>query len=440
MRSRPGLVLGALVCVSLSLSACGKTGNAGDKTEQSLTGKPDYSGTLTLLTKFGTPQLSPYFKTVAKEYQKLHPKVKFELDQQNDESIKEKTKSLVSSNSLPDIYFTWTGDWQKQFVRGHRAVDLSKVIAPNTKWGKTFGKAALDSFKYEGKNYTMPLYTDGKFMGYNKTLFKRAGVKVPKTFDGLLTACDKLKQHHIVPVSLGNKEGWPVLHYAGQLVGYTVPHSVLEKDYDPKTAKYTNPGYVKSLNVMKKFINRCTSGESMNGVSYTNAIQETINGGAAMYYQEILEFDQSNATGTKLRKEGFGYFQLPAPVGDQQRRGVLEGAPEGYMINSASKHPKLALDFLKFLTNKRNARLLSAPPYGQPSAVKGVVTTDIASKYVTQATKDINNATYLVPWLDTANTPDVANTWKASLQDFVSGKASAKDVIDQVRKAAKDSK
>ncbi|GAB3559220.1 extracellular solute-binding protein [Spelaeicoccus albus] len=432
------MVFSALACVSLSLSACGGSSNASAKTEQSLKGKPDYSGTLTLLTKFGTPELSPYFKTVTKEYKKLHPKVKFELDQQNDESIKAKTKSLVSSNSLPDIYFTWTGDWQKQFIRGHRAIDLSKVIAPNTKWGKTFGKAALDSFKYHGKYYTMPLYTDGKFMGYNKTLFKRAGAKVPKTFDGLLTACDKLKQHDITPVSLGNKEGWPVLHYEGQLVGYTVPHNVLKKDYDPKTAKYSNSGYVKSLSVLKKFVNHCTKGASMNGVSYTNAIQETINGDAAMYYQEILEFDQSNAKGTQLRKDGFGYFQLPAPAGDQQRQGVLEGAPEGYMISSASKHPKLALDFLKFLTNRKNARLLSAPPYGQPSAVKGVVSTDIASKYVTQATKDINNATYLVPWLDTANTPDVANTWKSSLQKFVSGSISAKDVMEQVRKAAKE--
>lgn len=438
MRRRYGLVA-AVACIGLALSACGGSGTESNKTEQSLKGKPDYSGTLTLLTKFGTPQLSPYFKTVAKEYQKLHPKVKFELDQQNDESIKEKTKSLVSSNSLPDIYFTWTGDWQKQFIRGHRAIDLSKVIAPDTEWGKTFGEAALDSFKHDGKYYTMPLYTDGKFMGYNKKLFKQAGAKVPKTFDGLLTACDKLKQHDITPVSLGNKEGWPALHYEGQLVGYTVPHDVLENDYDPKTAKYDNPGYLKSLNYLKQFINRCTSGASANGVSYTDAIQETINGDSAMYYQEILEFDQSNAKGTSLRKDGFGYFQLPAPTADQKRQGVLEGAPEGYMINSESKHPKLALDFLKFLTNKKNARLLSAPPYGQPSAVKNVVTTDIASKYVTQATKDINDATYLVPWLDTANTPEVANAWKASLQDFVSGKASAKDVMNKVREASKDS-
>ena len=46
------------------------------------------------------------------------------------------------------------------------------------------------------------------------------------------------------------------------------------------------------------------------------------------------------------------------------------------MINSASKNIPLALDFMKFVTSQENGRILSAPPYGQPSATIGGASED----------------------------------------------------------------
>src|SRR5689334_4572619 len=81
--------------------------------------KAEYSGQLSILTKFGLQVLSPYFINLAKEYEKLHPGVTVEVMQESDDSIKGKTKTLVASNSLPDIYFSWTGSWGGNFIRGH---------------------------------------------------------------------------------------------------------------------------------------------------------------------------------------------------------------------------------------------------------------------------------------------------------------------------------
>jgi raffinose/stachyose/melibiose transport system substrate-binding protein len=138
---------------------------AGDAVVAQLDAPVEYSGTLSILTKFGLQQLSPYFVNAAKEYQKLHPGVKVELIQESDDSVKGKTKALVASNSLPDIYFTWTGSWGENFVRGNRAVDLSQIIGPDTPWGKQFAHAAVSAFQYNGKLYGIPLYLDAKFMG-----------------------------------------------------------------------------------------------------------------------------------------------------------------------------------------------------------------------------------------------------------------------------------
>src|SRR5690349_7034327 len=402
--------------------------------------KVEYTGTISVLTKFGLQVLSPYFVNLAAEYEKLHPGVKVELIQESDDSVKDKTKTLVASNSLTDVYFTWTGSWGGNFVRGHRAADLTKVIGPDTEWGKTLVPAAVEAFQYNGKYYGIPLYLDAKFMGYNKAIFAKAGVSVPKTFEDLIAACDAIKKTGVTPISLGNKEAWPVVHYAGQLLAYNVPRATLEADFDPKTAKFDDPGYVTALKQYKDLSDHCMDGASVNGTSYASAFQQFGNGKAAMYYQEIIEFDQSTAADGGLKQADFGFFVLPVPAGAKGDPKAVEGAPEGYMINAKSKNMPLAIDFMKFVTSKENGQVLSAPPYGQPSATVGGGLPEKMNPAVVEGLEALKSASYLMPWLDTANSARTANAWLASLQALAGGTMTPEEVMAKVKEASKAEK
>ncbi|WP_138466607.1 ABC transporter substrate-binding protein [Poseidonocella sp. HB161398] len=396
----------------------------------------DYSGTLSILTKFGMQRLQPYFTDLAAEYEAMHPDVTIELIQEDDDSIKGKTSTLVASNAIPDIFFSWTGTWGGNFVRGKRAADLTDIIGPGTDWGKTFAPAAVDAFVYDGKYYGIPLYLDAKFMGYSKPVFAEAGVEVPETFGALLSACDAIRAAGYLPVSFGNKEPWAGLHYLGQLLAYNVPRDVLEADFDPATASYDNPGYLAALGQFAEFEEHCTAGPDVNGISYQTAIQQLSDGKSAMYYQEIIEFDSAARPDTALTPEEFGFFPLPAPEGAAGDPMALEGAPEGYMISSASKNIPLAVDFMKFATSQANGRTLSAPPYGQPSAVIGGSDPESMNPSVVAGLDAIAEASYLVPWLDTVNHPRVAAAWLSEFQGFAGGTSSAEEVMAAVRKAA----
>ncbi|MQT14723.1 ABC transporter substrate-binding protein [Segnochrobactrum spirostomi] len=431
---RSSLVVALATASVLALSTA--PGLARDAVVADPDAKVDYNGTLSVLTKFGLQQLSPYFVNVAKAYEALHPGVKIELIQESDDSIKGKTKTLVASNSLPDVYFSWTGSWGENFVRGHRAVDLSKVIGPDTPWGKTISPAAVKAFEYNGKLYGIPLYLDAKFMGYSKPLFDKAGIAVPKTFEELLASCDALKKSGTTAIALGNKEAWPALHYIGQLVAYNVPTATLERDFDPAKATFDDPGYVAALDQFKQLADRCTDGAAVNGTSYASALQSLSNGDSAMYYQEIIEFDQSAAADTKLKRDEFGFFRLPPPAGAKGDVKAIEGAPEGYMISAASRNIPLAIDFMKFVTSPANAKVLSAPPYGQPSATIGGASPSDMNPAVVEGLKDIAEADYLMPWLDTANTPRVAAAWLSSIQALLGGTMTADQVMASVKKAS----
>lgn len=430
----------ALAAVSaLALSAGVALAAPGQVVEAEPNAPVTYEGTISVLTKFGLQQLSPFFQTMAAEYQKLHPGVTVELIQESDDSVKGKTKTLVASNSLPDVFFSWTGSWGSNFVRGKRAVDLTKVIGDGTEWGGMLAPAAVKAFVYNGKNYGIPLYLDAKFMGYNKAIFAQHGVSEPKTFEDLLSACDTLRKAGVVPISFGNKESWPAVHYAGQLLAYNVPQSVLEKDFDPKTATYDDAGYGQALAQLKSLNDRCSDGAAVNGSSYASALQAFSNGQSAMYYQEIIEFDQATAADA-LKREDFGFFTLPVPAGAKGDPKAIEGAPEGYMISSDSKNVPLAIDFMKFVTSKENGRVLSAPPYGQPSATLGGAAPEAMNPAVVEGLKQIGEASYLMPWLDTVNPPRVASAWLSSLQALLGGTMSPDEVMETVRQAAAASK
>lgn len=432
-------LIGTLATAALALSACG--GSAPDSTPGAdLSAAPNYTGTISILTKFAGEPLEPYFEDVAKSYEKEHPDVTVELIQETDQSIKDKVRTLTASNALPDAYFTWTGNWQENFVRGGLAADLTAMIAPDTQWGSSFGEASLKAFAIDGKYYGIPMYNNGKFMGYNKEAFEKAGIEVPTTFDGLIGSCKALRDAGYEPIAFGNKDGWPALHYLQQLFAYNVPADVLHADFKPETAAWTDPGYELALTQYQQLVEKCTNTQGgSNGVLYTTAQESFAGSRSAMYYQEILEFDSVTSKG-KLSPDKFGIFPLPAPEEAAGDRGAIEGAPEGYMINAKSPQAALAADFMKFATSKDNAKTLSAAPYGQPSAVKGAVTEETSTEAVSTGIEKVNGASSLVMWLDTVTVPEVADAWLAGGEALTSGSSTPSEVIESVRAASESAK
>jgi raffinose/stachyose/melibiose transport system substrate-binding protein len=429
----------ALVAASaLALTGCAAGNSAAPAAD--LTAKVDYSGTISILTKFAGDPLSPYFEDLAASYEKQHPGVTVKLIQETDQSVKDKTKTLTASGALPDIFFTWTGNWAENYVRGGVAADLTSVIAPDTAWGSTFGASALDTLKYDDKYYGIPLYNNGKFMGYNSDIFTELGLSVPATFEDLISSCAVIKDAGYEPIAFGNKDGWPALHYLQQLFAYNVPATTLRADFDPATAKLDDPGYLTALKQFKTVVTECTdTGTGTNGVLYTSAQEAFSSGKAAMYYQEILEFDNATA-GKGHTPENFGIFPLPVPAAAAGDPKALEGSPEGYLVNAKSPRAALAIDFMKFATNAENAKTLSAPPYGQPSTVVGAVTPETSSKAVYEGIELVNKASNLAIWLDTVTVPEVADAWLAGGEALISGSKSPEQVMDSVRRASDSAK
>ena len=95
---------------------------------------------------------------------------------------------------------------------------------------------------------------------------------------------------------------------------------------------------------------------------------------------------------------------------------------------------------MKFATNSQNAAKLSAPPYGQPSAVKGAVSTENSTGPVIEGIKQVNEASAAITWLDSVTVPAVADAWLAGGEALVAGTQTPDQVLASVRSASSAAK
>jgi raffinose/stachyose/melibiose transport system substrate-binding protein len=439
MRRKKGLVKvsASVVAALLLLSGCSSQPNGASSGSADLS-KVDYHGTITMVNKFSDPSTSKFFPAMAKAFEKLHPGVTVNIQQESDQGYKDKIKVLASSNSIPDIYFAWAGSYAKQYVDAGFAMNITSQIGPGTAWNKTLAPSAVQAGEYNGKNYGIPIDLDAKFMVYNKKIFADNNIKVPTTFSGLLDTCKALKSKGINAINFGNIDGWPALHYITQLNAYDVPAATLNSDYTATHGKFTDPGYVQALTQFKEVLTQCTNtGTSSNGVNHTDAQVAFAADKSAMMYLEWVEFGLLK--GTQLDKDGWGFFKLPPAAGAKGSTTTLEGAPDEFLINSKAKNPALDLAFMKFVVSQKNAAKMQNLMIGYPSPVKGSLTPANSSAQSIQALSDVNKASGLAIWLDTVTPPAVAAAYLAGGEALVSGTSTPAQVMQSVQKAAASS-
>jgi raffinose/stachyose/melibiose transport system substrate-binding protein len=428
--------------MSLALAACGSDG--GDSTSGGPAPTADLSnveheGTVSVITRYAGDN-SAFFEQMVKDYEAEHPGVTVELQQESDQGYKDKIKTLIASQSVPDVYFSWAGDYAEQFYDNGIALDLTDVIGPNTEWGSTMAPQALEAFAKEGKNFGVPLGLDAKYMLYNEALFAQAGVSVPTTFEELLAACGTLRSQDITPMAFGNQDGWPAIHYITQLNSYNVPAETLAADYEPSTATFDHPGYEASLNQFSQILEECTdTGNTANGVDYYSERDSFGQGKAAMFYVENLEFAASVPPGSPAEKDGYDLFRLPAPSDAEGDTKALTGAPDGFLVNPQAENLPLAVDFMKFVTSPESAKKLTEL-IGFPSPVEGTLTEANSTPQLRKSIEDLKQASQLSIWLDTVTAPDVAQAYLSGVQGLISGDRTAAEVVASVKSASEQAR
>ncbi|MEW8979479.1 MAG: extracellular solute-binding protein [Symbiobacterium sp.] len=427
MRVPKGIRWFAVGLLSLALLAgCSGGSGSGSKAGETIT--------LRFFHKWPEPDHMAYYNAVIQKWEKEHPNIKIEMEAVSDEAYKDKIRVLMAGNNVPDIYFSWAGEFAWKFARAGQALDLTDAFM-NSDWKDAVVNSAVQPYVWDGKVYGIPMRINGKFMVYNKKVFNDLGLQPPKTWDEFLEVCETIKQAGIVPIAFGNEFPWAASHYVGDLNAKLVPPEVRQADYlleaDPETL-FTDPGYVEALRRFKELNDKGYFNEGPNAIGHDMARSNFLVGNTAMIYVELEEFVTVHE---EMGDENVGFFRLPSNPGDRGDPNVLTGAPDGFMIYSKTPHPEEAIAFLKFLVSEENGKEY-VRQLGIPSAAVGAVTEETSFPLLEAGLQEVDKASGMALWLDTDINIKVIEVYLPGLQAVLTGSKTPEQVMQEVRDQA----
>lgn len=399
---------------------------------QVATGDQEETIELKFLHKWPQPEYAVYFDEVVRDFETANPNIKINVEAVGDEPIKDKLRILMGTDSQPDIFFSWSGEFATKFVRSDNALDLTEALNNDKEWKDRIMEAGLQPFTYSGKTYGIPLRINGKFFVYNKEMFEKYDLKAPKTWDEFMVVLETLKQNKITPIGFGNIYPWAGCHYITGLNQKMVAQDIRLKDYNPKTGEFMDQGYVRALEYFKLLNDKGYFNKGVNSTEHNMASQMFFGEEVAMVYVELEEFVEME-DGIEGKWDFFPMPSLPDGKGNQN---YLTGAPDGFMISAKTKHPEEAIEFLKFITNKENSEKMVSM-LGWPSPIIGAVNESNSKPYLIEGMNAVAEAEGMALWLDTDIHIKISDVYLPDLQELLNGTKTPEQIMKEVQEIAK---
>jgi raffinose/stachyose/melibiose transport system substrate-binding protein len=389
--------------------------------------------TIEIFTRFADGPSKTFFDEVAASFTQQNPNIIVTVTSADNQTYKSEIGVRLGSDTPPDIFFAWSGVYAQNFVAAGKALDLTKYIQGDTAWSSKILANQFGPFAFGGKDYGIPIIMDGKTFYYNKAIFQELNLSVPQNFDQFLQVLKVLKGSKYIPISLGNVDDWATGHYMTTINQRVVPADVLQSDYALANANnFTDPSYVQALKYLQQLVPYFTP--QPNSVTYDQGISDFVSGKAAIYYEQFNQVQYIEPA-----KFDWGWFDFPPIDGAPGDQHALTGAPQGFMVSAATKHPDEAVAFLKYLTSVDIASKM-VKETSMISTVDGAINSTNADPKVIQIAATIKAASSINVWMDDAMNAEVVDVYLKGIQAMVGGAMTPEDVMKAVQQKAADVK
>jgi raffinose/stachyose/melibiose transport system substrate-binding protein len=375
------------------------------------------------------PGLSDWQK-MADDYMAAHPNVTIEITVLENEAFKTKLTTVMQSGDPPDIFQSWGGGTFDQQIDAGLLKDITADLNADPAWRDSFAPGALGVYSYQGKYYGVPWDMGMVGFWYNKDLFQQAGIDAtPTTWVEFLDVVKKLKAAGITPLSIGEGDKWPGMHFwnylATRLCGQAGFEAVMNG-----TGSFTDSCFVEAGAKLQELLALEPFQDGFLGATHDEMQATFGNGKAAMELsgQWAPSVEAANSA-DQIGVANLGLFGFPSVAGGAGNASDVVGGGNGFAIGKNA--PPEAVDFVKYLTSVENQTIIAENGTGIP-VVKGaeVGLTDPNMLKVQQL---FAAAKYFQLYYDQFLPPATGSVLNDSLQGLYAGTATPEQVVQQVQ-------
>ncbi len=369
-----------------------------------------------------------FIKKVAKDFEQSTG-IKVNLTQTDQDSYKTKIRVAIAGGNPPDVFSVWSFEGLYQFVRPAQVYDITKDFnAKNYK--ASFIPALLQGVTYNGKIYAIPIESAIGGVWYNKDIYAKYNLNVPKTWDEFANVCETLKKNGIKPMTVGMNASWTGL----QLYMYLVDRAGGEKVFDSVIARkagFTNPAFVKANQTILDMVKNGWFNDDLLGVNYDESSQLQAQGKTCMYIMGSWHLGMLKGINPK---GNWGFFPFPTIAGGKGNpTNMTGGAQQAFAVAEASKNKKEAVDFIKFMCSEAKQKEFFAMT--NSLATSKTFMPDDAPEILKDMQAYMTKANHMVFWYDQFLPAPVANAQLQTLQKLFGGAISAQDAAKEMDQA-----
>lgn len=287
------------------------------------------------------------FKAAIKDWNDANPNVQIEAEATENEAYKTKIKTAVSANEAPDIFFAWGAGFAQPFVDAGKVLALDDYLNDGTKDRLTDG--AFTYLTYNKKIYGLPFFSGAGILYVNKELFDSNGVKMPETFDELMTAVKAFRAKGITPMAVGEKDKWPGMFYY-DILAMRTGGAQLSNDALANKASFEDPAFVAAADKLKQLIDAGAFDEAALGLTRDESEVPFTQGQIPMYYNGswVAGSIEKDDSPTKGKIIAMNFPALADGKGDKDE--ILGGSVDCFMVNGNTKYKEEAARAVKFIT------------------------------------------------------------------------------------------
>lgn len=348
-RKRTTAVLAAAIAAALALTGCSGGGGGAKPTEVNPQGEIKPREISWLLSRPADGGVITAMQQIAKEYAAKKPGFSLNLITTPDRpSYIQKYETLAAANKLPELFDTDATPFAQKLAKQGRMMDVDALLR-DLGVADDYREAALGYQRFDdGSLYMVPFEFQLEFFWYNKALFKKAGVSVPKTLDDFPQLCRDLRAKGVTPIALDGQDQWPLERYMAYY-----PFRMAGPEYVQKLkngdASFSDPAGVAAAKWLSDLGKAGCFQEGFSSTGYADAQGLFTSGKAAVY--NIGTWELGNLATKKLDsgvRDDVDYFTLPTLNG-AATTDTEYVTPSGIgMAVNAKTYDPLVRDFLKF--------------------------------------------------------------------------------------------
>ena len=255
----------------------------------------------------------------------------------NREEYYTKLNALVASGDTPDVFIVSPGPNLTDYVEPGVAAPLDSYLADG--WKDTFtSDAVFSQMTYDGQIYAVPLNIAAACAFYNTEMFEAAGAEVPKTWDEMIAACDKLQAAGYTPITISAGTAWCLSMVAGYLCEMEDVDLAALADGSASWTDGKLASAAEKLVQLSQYFQKTAAGDT-NDVATANFYNEE----AAILIQGSWAIAQINGSNPDFESK-CGVFQFPGV-----ERVIAKS--DSLAMSSSTKNPEACIALMKYFTD-----------------------------------------------------------------------------------------